>query len=256
MYGPSQEFETEQEDYLGEVIAGATGELEGESHLTEVQEAALAHELLEVQSEEELEQFLGNLLSGAAKAVGGFIKSPVGQALGGALKNVAKSALPAVGGALGSFVAPGIGTAIGSQLGSMASNLFEYEEELASIPVHEQELEVARRIVRLGVGAGRSAARSPRGASPRQVVNRAMRTSAARNAPGLLKSSRGAQRPGRPYGGWAAPAGAWYGDDEGDSDDDDPSTGGYGGEPAYSYGERPRTGRWVRRGRRYILLGT
>jgi uncharacterized protein (DUF697 family) len=255
MYGSTMEFE--QEDFLGELIAHSGGELEGETGLSHEEETALAAELLGVQSEEELEQFLGNLLSGAAKAVGGLIKSPVGQALGGVLKNVAKTALPVVGGALGSMVAPGIGTAIGGQLGSMASNLFEFEDELASIPAHEQELEVARRVVRLSVGAGRAAARAPRNASTRSVVNRSMRTSAARNAPGLLRPRTG----GRPsYGfrpAWGPTRAAWYGDDEGDQDDGD----GYdesdsSGEPPFSYGERKRSGRWVRRGRRYILMGT
>jgi uncharacterized protein (DUF697 family) len=253
VFAQSQEYEGDLEGYLGELVSQGPGEMEGEAALGEMQETELAHELLEVQSEEELEQFLGNLLSGAANAVGGFIKSPVGQALGGALKNVAKAALPAVGGALGSIVAPGIGTAVGGKLGSFASSLFEYEEELGSLPAHEQELEVARRVVRLAVGAGRSAARAPRSAPPRSVVNRALRSSAQTNAPGLLRARpRDAANGRRFYGdpsGTVVPS--WYGDDEGDQAD--------GLEPqdeARSYGERPRSGRWVRRGRRYILLGT
>src|SRR5436190_6203108 len=94
-------FETyEQEQEYGELPA----EMEME----------LAAELLEITNEQELEQFLGDIV----KSVGSFVKGPVGQALGGVLKNVAKTALPAVGGALGTMIAPGIGTAIGSQLGS------------------------------------------------------------------------------------------------------------------------------------------
>jgi len=42
-----------------------------------------ASELLEISSEEELEQFLGGLI----KKVGGFVRGPVGQALGGVLKD-------------------------------------------------------------------------------------------------------------------------------------------------------------------------
>jgi uncharacterized protein (DUF697 family) len=289
MYGSTPELEYEQEDYIAEFTHGG-GELEGETGLGEAEVTALAHELLGVQSEDELEQFLGNLLKGAAKAVGGFIKSPVGQALGNTLKGVAKAALPTVGGALGSMIAPGIGTAIGGQLGSMASNLFEYEDELTSLPAHEQELEVARRVVRLSVGAGRSAARARPGAPTRQVVSRAMRVSARRNAPGLLRSpSRGSRRRGGPasggypgpggyggprgywgwpgpYGGWPAPpVGPWYGDDEGDGDDGDEESeqfyrytdsDSYDDRPSSPYGVRARSGRWIRRGRRYILLGT
>ncbi|MGH4007662.1 MAG: hypothetical protein ACRDTH_05760, partial [Pseudonocardiaceae bacterium] len=137
---------------------------EFESSLGEMQEMELATELLEVSSEAELEQFLGKLISGAAKAVGGVIKSPVGQALGGALKNVAKTALPMAAGALGNLVLPGVGGMIGSKLGSMASKLFELEFE--GMNEQEAEFEVAQRYVRFASAAARNAARAPSGAPP------------------------------------------------------------------------------------------
>src|SRR5438067_1817987 len=94
-YGESEfseagEFETEQ--FLDSILGGVLGEV-SVSPLTEAQELELASELLEISSEAELEQFLGGLI----KKVGGFMKSPIGQALGGVLKNVAKKALPVVG---------------------------------------------------------------------------------------------------------------------------------------------------------------
>jgi uncharacterized protein (DUF697 family) len=279
--------EAEDEQFLGSILGALTGESEGP--LSESQEVELAAELLEVTSEDELEEFLGNLIKGVAKGVGGIIRSPIGQQLGGILKGVAKKALPIVGGALGSFVAPGVGTAIGSKLGSMASNLFEMETEGMS---HEQaQFEVARRYVRFASTAAQRAATAPRSAPPRQVVQRAVTTAARQHAPGLLRGtrpgggySRGGQRPRpsyaygqgrprhrrrRPLGVAAYPVGG--------------STvvvpGGNGGEPSYgapswgdepyepqggqgrqygppsSYGGRARSGRWIRRGRRIVLLG-
>jgi uncharacterized protein (DUF697 family) len=134
-----------------------------------------------------LEQFLGNVFKKVSRGVGSFIKSPVGRALGGVLKNVAKKALPVVGGALGSMVAPGIGTAIGSKLGSMASGLFEVELE-GKLP-EQAEYEVARRYVNLAASAARNAALArPRpGVHPVTVARAAVSRAARTHAPGLYR---------------------------------------------------------------------
>jgi len=52
----------------------------------EQQEWELASELLEVGNEQEFEQFLGDLISKAGSAIGSFIKSDTGRAIGGVLK--------------------------------------------------------------------------------------------------------------------------------------------------------------------------
>lgn len=161
------------------------GEFEGEygghggavSPLSEAEEIALASELLEISSEAELEQFLGGLIN----KVGGFFKSPVGQALGGIAKNIAKKALPAVGGALGTMVAPGIGTALGSSLGSMASNMFELE----SMPAEQEEFEAAKRVVGLTAAAANRLAQPPPGMNPNAVARAAVMEAAQEYAPGL-----------------------------------------------------------------------
>ena len=286
------EYETgEQEQFLGDILGSVLGG-ELESPLSEVQETELAGELLEIQSEEELEQFLGNIFKGVAKSVGGFIKSPVGQALGGILKNVAKKALPVVGGALGSFVAPGVGTAIGSKLGSMASGLFELE--LEGMDPEQAEFEVARRMVRLAASAAQHAATAPPRAPARQVARTAFVQAARQHAPGALRGSPytararygaaprarrpvpaqarryrrpgGAVRPrpgvpGRPSTVFArAPwAPGWlpgYYDDA--ASPSEPAPAGYG-DGVGAYGSptpgRQRSGRWIRRGRKIVLLG-
>ena len=124
----------------------------------EEEELQLAMELLEVASEEELEQFLGNVFKSVWKGVKkvGATIAKVAKPLGGALKAVAKTALPFVGGALGSMIPiPGVGTALGSALGRAASNALELEMENAA-PA-DRELELARRFVRIAGQAARLA---------------------------------------------------------------------------------------------------
>src|SRR5262249_44975728 len=97
-YGPGEygagEFGYESE---GNQEFETYNEYQQESPFSEAEEMELAAELLTVSNEAELEQFLGSLIRKASRAVGGFIKSPIGQALGGALKGVAKQALPMLG---------------------------------------------------------------------------------------------------------------------------------------------------------------
>jgi uncharacterized protein (DUF697 family) len=300
--------------YTSEMELGEFGELEGEGEygeyegefgelgaggvLSEAEEIGLASELLEINNEAELEQFLGGLISKIGKAAGGFIKSPVGQALGGILKGVAKKALPMVGGALGSMVAPGVGTALGSQLGSAVGNMFELE--LESMPQEEAEFEVARRLVGLTAAAASNAAHAPASANPRAVAHDAVLQAARDYAPGLHQEmmrragrtrpggrgagagsrtrpggrGAGAQRavqrtaqsatqqagqqgmrpgvgrgPGRGYAGFAGFPYAEPVPDDWDADGDDSFA------PDEPDGTRPMAGRWVRRGRRIILLG-
>ena len=71
----------------------------------------LATELLEVASEQELEQFLGDLLKSAAGATRSFVKSPTGRQLTGVLRQAARKALPIVGRAGGEWVRRGGGAA-------------------------------------------------------------------------------------------------------------------------------------------------
>ena len=152
----------------------------------EAEAAELAAELLEITSEEELEEFLGKLASTVVRGAKNFMKSGVGKAVGGALKSIAKTALPAVGGALGSFLLPGVGTAIGARLGSMAGGLLEVGEAEA-LGEAEAEYEAAQRYVRFARAAYANASRAPRNTPPRSVARAATVTAARRYAPGLLR---------------------------------------------------------------------
>jgi hypothetical protein len=190
------EFEDEQqEDFIGNLLSSVLGgEVTGP--LSEQEELELASQLLEVGSEQELDQFVGNLFKKAVRGVSKFAKSSTGRAIGSALKGVAKKALPVVGGALGSMVAPGVGTAIGSKLGSLAGRLLEMEGEISE---QELEFELARRVVRIGAGAVRTASRvPPRSAPPGTIARRALIGATRRYAPGVLARGGPRRMPVRP----------------------------------------------------------
>jgi uncharacterized protein (DUF697 family) len=170
------------------------------SPLSETEEMELAGELLEVASEEELEEFLGDIVKKVGRTIGKVVRSPIGRQIGGILKGVAKKALPVVGGAVGSFFAPGAGTAIGTSLGSAAANMFELE--LEGMDQEDQEFEVAKRVVQLTAAAAKNAADAPRGVPAAKVAQAAVGAAAQRYAPGLARSD--GDRGGRAMSGrWA-----------------------------------------------------
>jgi hypothetical protein len=165
--------------------------------LTQEQEADLAMELLSADSEQELENFLGDLIKKAGSAVGSFVKSPTGQALAGTLKDLAKQYLPVAGKALGGMIGGQTGANIGGQIGGAVSGAFEMESG-------EQEMEDAKTFVRLAVDAAKNAAAAPPNANPRAVAQQAVAQAAQTHAPGLLE---GAGAPTAGAGGQAAISG-------------------------------------------------
>lgn len=183
-------------------------------------EAELTSELLEVESEQELEQFLGDLMTSAARAAGQFVNSPTGQALGDLLKDAARKALPVIGQAIGDRVAPGSGGDFGHRVGAAASQLFEME--LEGLSNEDKEFEVARRYVQFARAATRAASRRPRTRMPPEHrASLAARYAARTYAPGLL--------------GFIDPA----------ATDGAPSNG----TSVHGRSHAPASGRWIRRGR-------
>ena len=196
-----QELETgesslETFEFNPEFLGETSGETQGESfemnemsgELHETQEMELAHELLEVSNEEELNMFLGKLIRKAGKGLSNFAKSSVGRAIGGALKAVAKKVIPIAGGALGTFVGGPLGGMVGSKLGSMASNLFELE--LEGLSPEDREFEVARAYVRFANSAAQRGAAMQRqnpGAPAPAVTRQVLANAARQHAPGLLR---------------------------------------------------------------------
>jgi hypothetical protein len=150
---------------------------------SEAEEVQLATELLSVSNEGELDRFLGDLVSRATKAVGSFVRSPIGQAVGGVLKGVAKKALPLAGAAVGTYFGGPLGAKIGTGLANAAGNALGLEGEMAG---EDREFEGARQFVRLAGQTATAAASAPQGANPRIIAQQAAIAAARQHAPGLL----------------------------------------------------------------------
>jgi hypothetical protein len=176
-------FEAESFQF-GEAEAPWQGESEGV--FSEAEQMELASELLGVTSEAELDRFLGNLIKRAGQAVGSFVRSPTGQALGGILKGAAKQALPTIGSAIGGYFGGSTGAQIGSQAASAAGRLFGLE--LEGLSHEDQEFETARGYVRFAGEAVKNAALAPTSQAPRRAANAAAVTAAQTFAPGLLQA--------------------------------------------------------------------
>jgi hypothetical protein len=206
--------------------AGYETGYESEVMLSEADELELASELLEVTNEQELDRFLGKLVSRAVKGIGKVVKSPIGRALGGVLKKAAKVALPIAGRAAGAFFGGPAGAMIGGQLASTAGRMFGLE--LEGLSSEDAEWEVARRYVRFASSAASRAASAPSSAAPQVAARSAAIAAARRHAPGLLKVLRpqGQGAPGQ--GNGSSGAGI--------------SAGG-------------RRGNWYHRDRRIVLVG-
>ena len=161
-----------------------SGEMEGEGVLSEAMEMQLASELLEVTSEAELEQFLGDLIGKVGSIAGKVINSPIGKAVGGVLKGVAKKALPIAGGAIGGYFGGPLGAQIGSGLANAAGSALGLEAE--ALEAEDREFEGARQFVRVAADTVANAVAAPPGADPRAVAQSAAIEAAGRFAPGLI----------------------------------------------------------------------
>ena len=154
---------------------------------SESEEMEIAAEFLEVQSEHELDRFLGDLISRAGKAVGTIVRSPIGQALGGVLKNAARRALPIAGRAIGGYVGGSTGAQAGARAAAAAGRLFGLE--LEGLSPEDKEFEIAKSFVRFAGEAVRTAITAQRPAPPVALAKSAAAQAATRHAPGLLRSA-------------------------------------------------------------------
>lgn len=159
------------------------------------EEMELAAEMLEVNNEEELEQFLGDFIKKAGRAIGSVVKSPIGQAIGGVLKGVAKTALPIAGGALGGFVGGPLGATIGSGLANMAGNALGLE--LEGLSQEDREFEATKQFLRFAGETVKNALQAPQDGDPAKVAQAAAAQAAQTHAPGLLKGGAEAHTPGK-----------------------------------------------------------
>jgi hypothetical protein len=178
------EFEEQEYEYEFE----NDGELpDRESTFSETMQMELASELLNIQTEEELDMFLGKLLKKAGKLVKKVSKIALPGPLGKVLKGIAKKVLPMAGGAIGGMFVPGLGNVVGKAVGDMASKTFEMEFE--GMSQEDQEFEKAKAFVRFAGNAGvRSALLRPN-LPPRAKAKVALKHAARKYAPGLLRKT-------------------------------------------------------------------
>ena len=188
------EFNAEANVFEGELYEseeewGSSGEVFGEGELLE-----LTAELLEINSEEELNYFLGKLVKKAAGAIGKVVRSPVGKALGGVLKTVARKALPIAGGALGGMVGGPLGAKIGSGLASFAGKAIGLEAEFLN--QEDREYEGAKQFVRIAGDTVKNALNSG-ATNPQAAAQNAVVQATKTLAPGLLThaASNSSRRP-------------------------------------------------------------
>ena len=171
-----------------------------ESPLSEMQEMELASELLEVASQQDLEQFLGDVFQAAGQAVGNIVRSDTGRALGGilsdSLRSAAQQALPVVGQAIGDMAGAGnLGARAGSAVGTLLGL------ELEGLSAEDREFETARQLVRFVGSAAGQATTAPARMPPATVARTAASRAARVYAPGLLPRLQGRSTRMWPRGG-------------------------------------------------------
>jgi hypothetical protein len=204
-------------------------EYEGEMN-HEMHENELAHELMNIQNEQELEYFLGGLLKSAWSGAKTLYNSPIGQQLKGqaisGLKSLGKRALPGLGSAIGGRFFGPAGARIGGQLGNMAVRGLGLEFE--GMAPRDKRFEGSRRLIRVAKSASRRIAAYARSGQP----------ISARTVRNIILQEGRRWFPGLPS---PAPVGGGSGFQS--------SGGGY----AMSTGQNQGT--WVRQGNRIIIQG-
>ncbi|HEY7430557.1 MAG TPA: hypothetical protein VH641_07480 [Streptosporangiaceae bacterium] len=192
--------EYEGGEYEGGEYEGESEMAHAESPLGEMQEMELASELLEVSSEQELEQFLSDVIRTATRGARSFLRSNTGKALGGILKDslrgAAKEGLPSIGRAIGERLGyRDYGGRAGKALAAVLGL------ELEGLSAEDREFEVARQLVRfVGSAAGQAVAAPPQ-LPPAAAAETAARRAAQIYAPGLVPRLQGRSTHMWPRGG-------------------------------------------------------
>jgi hypothetical protein len=190
-----------QMEYSHSYTGGQQGRRHHHGLLNESEETELAAEFLDLNNEAELEQFLGDLISGIGSTLGKVVNSPIGKAVGGVLKDVAKTALPIAGGALGTFVGGPVGGMIGSNLASVAGSALGLE--LEGLSSEDREFEATRQFIRFAGQTVANALQAPPSSDPEAVAHAAAVEAARVHAPGLMNLCHSRRRgPHQRIGRW------------------------------------------------------
>jgi hypothetical protein len=218
----------------------------------------LAIELLEVTSEAELEQFLGNLLEKAWTGIKP-VASAISRPLGGVLKSVVKTALPFTATVADTYFGPA-GGAIAEKLGSLVREALE--AETATTASADRDLEKCRQFVRMAGKAASAAALAPTGASPIALAQKVLATSAQEK---LTKQPATASKAGTgaTSATGASPVSIPVKTAQTGWRMGEPGTAVVEGRPCSGCGQPPasckcgtinQTGRWIRHGRSIVIV--
>lgn len=218
---PLTEYSPQMEAF--EFSSGEFGD--GEGVFNESDEMELAAELLQINDEQELDQFLGSLIKKVGGAVGKFVSSPIGKAIGGALKGVAGKVLPLAGGALGGMFGGPLGAKLGSSLAGMAGQALGLE--LEGLSNEDREFESSKQFIRFAGQAVKNALETAPGTDPAAAAKAAILDAANRHAPGLVNGAHGVAP--QTSGGQSAAGGQGH--------------------------RRRRSGRWIRKHGKIVVLG-
>jgi hypothetical protein len=140
--------------------------------MSEMDEVDLASQFLEIQDEDELDQFLGGLIKRAKK----IIRGPIGQAVVGQLKSAAKQYLPMAR------------QAVERKFGAQAGSLFGQAQSALGLETDQEDLEfqMAKKFVRFANDAVQKAAAAPASAGVAAARN-AVVEAARKHVPELLQ---------------------------------------------------------------------
>jgi hypothetical protein len=151
---------------------------------SEDDELELASEFLEIDNEEELQEFVDGFIGQAQRELDATIDPPMEQDLGDILKSVAKVALPIAGGVLGGYFGGPAGAALGSNLAGQVGHAFGLE--LEGLSPEDSEFEVGKQFIRFAGAAVKNAADAGPHADPAQAAHDAVVKAAQLHAPGLM----------------------------------------------------------------------
>lgn len=174
------------------------------SPLTEEEEAELAYELLSVQDEGELDEFLGKLIGRVKRKVRKYVPKSVRSLARRGLKRLA----PIAGRTAGTFFGGPVGGRLGGRLGKYASKFFELD--LEGLSPEDQEFETAKQYVKFGSAAAKEAIKNAGKMSPEKATKLAFQKAARKHAPGLLKMKPSRHRGRGARGGRRQKSGTWY----------------------------------------------
>jgi hypothetical protein len=167
---------------------GEQGYTSFEGPFEEVDEMALAAEILNAGSEQEF----GKLLKGLINfATGGKGSAGAKGSLAKMAKAIGRRFLPLAGATAGNLVAPGVGGMVGGSLLGKVGQMFGLETEGMSL--EDGQYEIARRYVRLVGAAAQEVAQTPPAVPPDQAAQQALAVAAQQHAPGLMVPPASAQ---------------------------------------------------------------